>query len=98
MMLETYVKQLEAWNEVNEDVSAHTKFQDFIDNLKLNKEIKGLPRFVGEHILPVLGTKRDQNVKKVIELLDIKYGRTHIEKVEKCVQDWLEFREDQYEE
>ena len=26
VMLETYVKQLEAWNEVNENVPAHTKF------------------------------------------------------------------------
>ena len=52
--LETYIKQIETWNEVNEDVPTNTKYQDFIENLKLNKDIKGLPRFVGEHVLPVL--------------------------------------------
>ena len=31
-------------------------------------------------------------------MLDVKYGRTRIEKVEDCVKDWLEFKEDQFEE
>ena len=96
--LETYIKQIETWNEVNEDVPTNTKYQDFVENLKMNKDVKGLPRFVGEHVLPVLEKKQDQNVKKVLELLDVKYGRTRIEKVEECVKDWLEFKEDQFEE
>ncbi len=83
---------------VNEEVPTNTKYQDFVENLKLNKDIKGLPRFVGEHVLPVLEKKQDQNVKRVLELLDVKYGRTRIEKVEECVKDWLEFKEDQFEE
>ena len=74
--LETYIKQIETWNEVNEDVPTNTKYQDFVENLKLNKDIKGLPRFVGEHVLPVLEKKQDQNVKRVLKLLDVKYGRT----------------------
>ena len=52
-VLETYIKQIETWNEVNEDVP-HTKYQDFVESLKVNKDIQGLPRFVGEHLLPVL--------------------------------------------
>ena len=52
--LETYMKQIEAWNDVNEDVPTNTKYHDFVENLKLNKDIHGLPRFVGEHMLPVL--------------------------------------------
>ena len=48
--------------------------------------------------MPVLEKKQDQTVKKVIELLDVKYGRTRIEKVEECVKDWLEFKEEQFEE
>ena len=57
-----------------------------------------MPRFVREHILPVMETKRDQTVKKVIKLSNVKYGRTHIEKVGECLKDWLKFREDQYKE
>ena len=53
----------------------------------LNKDIKGLPRFVGEHVLPVLEKKTDQSVKKELEILDIKNGRTRIEKVEEYVKD-----------
>ena len=54
LTLETYIKQVETWNDVNEDVPSNTKYQDFVEGLKTNKEIKGLPRFVAEHILPVL--------------------------------------------
>ena len=76
LTLETYVKQVETWNDVNEDIPSNTKYQDFVEELKTNKEIRGLPRFVAEHILPVLGKKQDQTVKRVLELLDVKYGRT----------------------
>ena len=48
-------------------------------------------------MLPVLGRKRDQLVQRVLEILKTKYGRTRIEKVEECVQDWIEFKEDQFE-
>ena len=41
--LETYIKQIETQNEVNEDVPTNTKYQDFVENLMLNKDIRGLP-------------------------------------------------------
>ena len=44
-----YVKQLQTWTGINEDIPEFVKFQDFVKNLKGNKEIKGLPRYVGEH-------------------------------------------------
>ena len=69
-----------------------------IKGLKNNKEIKGLPRYVGEHILPVLERKTDQTMKCVLELLDIKYGRTRTEKIEEIVEDWMKFRDDQFED
>ena len=71
-----YIKQLETWSEVNQDVPMNTNYQDFVENLKLNKDIKGLLWFVGEHVLPVLEKKKDKTVKKVIELLNAKYRRT----------------------
>ena len=85
--LETYIKQVETWNDVNEDLPTNTKYQDFVEGLKTNKEIKGLPRFVADHILPVMKEKKDQTVKKVLELLAVKYGRTRMEKIEDCVND-----------
>ena len=57
-----------------------------------------MPRFVREHVLLVFEKKTDQTIKKVLDLLDVKYGRTRTEKVEECVEDWLKFREDQFEE
>ena len=42
--------------------------------------------------------KTDQTIKKVLELLDLKYGRTTTEKVEECIEDLMKFREDQYDE
>ena len=94
LTLETYIKQVETWNDVNENVPSNTKYQDFVEGLKTNKDIRGLPRFIAKHILPVLEKKQDQTVKRVLELLDVKYGRTQIEKIEECVNDWLDFKED----
>ena len=76
----------------------NTKYQDFMESLKLNKDIRRLPQFVAIHVLPVLEKKKGQSVKKVIELLDIKYGRTQIDNIEEYVQDWLEFKEDRFKE
>ena len=49
-------------------------YHDFIESLKQNKDIKGLPRYVAEHVLPVLERKTDQTVKKALEVLEVKYG------------------------
>ena len=38
--------------------------------LKKNKEIKGLQNFLADYIRPVIETKDDQNVKKVVTLLN----------------------------
>ena len=84
LSLETYIKQIETWNKVNEDVPPNTKYKDFVESLKVNKDIQGLPRFVGEHVLPVLERKQDQLVKRVLEILQTKYGRTRMEKVKEC--------------
>ena len=76
MSLEMYIKQLTTWREINEDVPEYVKYHDLIEEIKKNKDIKGVQRYVTEHILPVLIKKTDQTVDKVIELLDTKYGRS----------------------
>ena len=60
-----------------------------MESLQVNKEIKGLPGFVGKQVLPVLDKKQDP-LKNVL--------RTRLEKVEECVQNQLDFRDDQVEE
>ena len=64
----------------------------------MRKDIKNLPRYIAERILPVLDRKTDQNVKKAFEILEVKYKRSHTEKIEECVDDILKFWKDQYEE
>ena len=46
MSLETYVKQLTTWQGVNEDVPDYAKYHELIEELKKNKDIKGLQRFI----------------------------------------------------
>ena len=53
MSLETYVKQLTTWQEINEDISEFARYHELIEELKNNKDIKGLQRFIADHILPV---------------------------------------------
>ena len=87
MSLETYGKQISTWTDINEDVPEYAKYHDLIEELKKNKEIKGLQKYVTEHILPVLVRKSDQTLEKVIGLLDKKYGRSCTEKVEEIYAD-----------
>ena len=58
------------------DVPENTQFQDLVESLKHNKDIKGLAKYVGEHILTTLNTVVKQKVKEVIDHLEIRYGRT----------------------
>ena len=64
-----------------------------MESLNINKDIKDLPQYVGEHILPVLEKKTNQTIKKLLDLLDVKYSRTRTEKVKEYVEDWLKFKE-----
>ena len=98
MSLETYVKQLATWQEINEDVPDYAKYHELIEELKRNKDIKGLQRYISDHILPVVIRKEDQTVDKVTRLLESRYGRTRTEKVEEAIEDLFQFREDQYED
>ena len=81
-----------------EHIPEFVKFQDLMESLKNNKEIKGLPRYVGEHILPVLEKKTDQTMKRVLELLDVRYSRTRNEKIEDLIEEWMKFSHDQFED
>ena len=69
MSLETFMKQLQTWTEINQEIPEFMKFHDFMESLKVNKDIKDLPRYVGEHVLPVLEKRQDQRIKKALELL-----------------------------
>ena len=42
------------------------KFHDLMESLKTNKDIKDLPRYVGEHVLLVLELKQDQTIMKAL--------------------------------
>ena len=98
MSLETYTKQLATWQDINEDVPEYVKYHDLIEELKRNKDIKGLQRYIADHILPVLIQKQDQTVDKVAGLLDSRYGRSRTEKVEEVIEDLFNLREDHYED
>ena len=64
---------------MNKDMSELARFQDVIESLKTNKEIEGLAKYVGEHVIARLDKIEKHKVKEIIELLKLKYGRTRIE-------------------
>ena len=79
LRLEVYSKQVNTWIKINKDVFPKFKYQDLIESLKVNKEIKNLPRFVGDNVLTVLQEVKDQTIERVLEVLKIKYGRYRME-------------------
>ena len=94
MSLETYSKQIATWTGINEDVPEYVKYHDLMEELKKNKDIKGIQKYVAEHVIPVIIKKTDQTLEKVIGLFDVKYSRSRTEKVEDVIEDYLKFRED----
>ena len=64
--METYAKQLHTWSDILEDYPEYMKYQDLMESLKTNKDVKGLPRYVGEHVLPTLDKKTDQTIAKFL--------------------------------
>ena len=97
MKLDAYLKALEVWMEMNKDVSEAVRFQDVIESLKMNKEIEGLAKYVGEHVIARLDTIEKHKVKEIIELLKLKYGRTRIEELEELMEYWIKFNFNEHE-
>ena len=56
-----------------------------------------MAKYVSKHILKTLNTVEKQKIKKVVECLEIRYDRGWLEKLEKVVLEWIEFREDDYD-
>ena len=82
---------LQMWMEINDEIPEFIKYLEFMESLKVNKDIKDLPHQVREHVLPILEKKQDQTIKKAFELLDTKYGISRTEKIQECVDDLLKF-------
>ena len=95
--LEIYAKETATWTGINEEVPQYVKFHDLMEDLKKNKDIKGIQKYVADHVIPVLINKTDQTLEKVIELLDVKYGRSRTEKVEDVIEVYLKFRNEKKE-
>ena len=74
MSLETNTKQIATWTGINEEVPEYVKFHDLMEELKKNKDTKGLQKYAADHVIPILVNKTDQTLEKVIELLDTKYA------------------------
>ena len=56
--VETCVKQLTTLSEINQDVPENVKYHDLIEEFKKNGDMRGLPEYDMDHILPVLREKR----------------------------------------
>ena len=63
MQLRAYKKSIEVWMENNKDMPEAAKYQDIIETLKMNKEIEGLSKYIGEHVVGKLDTINKQTVK-----------------------------------
>ena len=88
MQLTPFIKSLEVWMENNKELPDHSKYNEIIESLKLNKEIEGLSLYIGEHVVGKLDTVEKQTVKGLIELLTTKYGRTRQEELEEIMHEW----------
>ena len=73
------------------------RYQDEIESLKQNKNIEGLARYTGEHVVGKLDTTETQTIKEILKLLDIKYGRTRLEDLEELMEEWIKFNFNEHE-
>lgn len=66
MSLQMCLKQVEIKRQTNVDISDNNRYQDFVESLKVNKDIRDLSTYVDEHVLSVL----DKNDKIYISIFD----------------------------
>ena len=88
-----FKKQIKACYDINSDVPEYSRYQDLIEGHTLNKDIKGLPHFVNDHVLKVLDKKEEQTVVKIMECLTKKFGCSQLEKMKEWLDNWMEFKE-----
>ena len=67
---------------MNKDISEAARYQDVIELLKMTKDVEGLAKYIGEHVVGKLDTIEIQKVKKIIELLYLNYGKTRLKELE----------------
>ena len=72
---------------ISTDVPENSQFQNLLESMKLNKEIKVFTKYLSEHVLTTLDNIEKQKIKEVIECLEIRYGRMRLQKLEKLVSD-----------
>ena len=97
MRIDSYKKSLEVWMENNKELPQAIRYQEVIESLKINKEIEGLAVYIGEHVIEKLDTIEKQTVKNLVDLLDIKFGRTRLEELEEMMEDWIRFHFNEHE-
>lgn len=95
MVFETFEKQINRWTSNEKEVSEVDKYHELIEEIKKNKEIDGLPQYLNDQIVEMCNEEQDQNVKKILDILKIKYGRTELEKIEKLWDYLVIFKIDQ---
>merc|ERR1711889_37524 len=97
MKYQAYKKSIEVWEQNNQDMPEPARYQEVIESMKQNKDIEGLARYTGEHIVGKLDTTEAQTIKELLQQLDIKYGRTRLEELEELMEEWIEFNFNEHE-
>ena len=74
MSLATFRRQIENLQTSTTDVPVNTLFQDLVESLQHNKDIKKY-RNIGKHILTTLISVEKQKLKEIIDCLEVRYQR-----------------------
>jgi hypothetical protein len=84
---EKYKEQVEAWDDANK-ADDYEKYMDLLENLKKNDLTK---QFVINVIIEKTAKKEDKTVKKIMAIMEEKFGRTKTEKFNDILNKILEF-------
>ena len=82
-----YKEQVQHWMKHNTG-DAYSQYQDFINELQKNINIKGLEEYMSTIVIPM--TKNTQNVDAVLKYLEEKYEITEWEKFGNLI-DYMDF-------
>ena len=98
MTFEMFERQLDIQKVSNNYVPESMQFQDLVESLKLNKDIKGLAKYVSEHALTIWNTVEKQKIEEIVDYLKTRYRRTRLEKLEELVSQQMNFQKDDYDD
>ena len=92
MTVDIFKLQVLRWSNKEKEIPETERYHELLESLKVNKEIRGLTKYVNDEVTEKCDSDAKQKVSIILDSLERKYGRTELEKMEDIWSDLSAFK------